>query len=174
MYCCNTVFLMLKLEYICGGGAKSWYSDSIGLKWQDIFTHFSAREIALLGTFLISISFFKNLSSVCRYHDTIERYCDETDTWEIVGEMPTSRSSLSCVSLLLRKDIHISSCPGTPNDNWLQVLGRWKAFTGYYMPRYWETTQGRVVNFLLKWEAWVGHSSVRAESQFLNRWQLEG
>lgn len=111
---------------------------------------------------------------MCRYHDTIERYCDETDTWEIVGEMPTSRSSLSCVSLLLRKDIHMSSCPGTPNDNWLQVLGRWKAFTGYYMPRYWETTQGRVVNFLLKREAWVGHSSVRAESQFFNWWQLEG
>uniref|UniRef100_A0A8P4G943 BACK domain-containing protein n=1 Tax=Dicentrarchus labrax TaxID=13489 RepID=A0A8P4G943_DICLA len=52
-----------------------------------------------------------------RYHDTIERYCDETDMWEIVGEMPTSRSWLSCVSLQLRKDIHISSCPGTPNDN---------------------------------------------------------
>ncbi len=52
-----------------------------------------------------------------RYHDTIERYCDETDTWEIVGEMPTSRSWLSCVSLQLRKDIHMSSCPGTPNDN---------------------------------------------------------
>ncbi|XP_031728168.1 kelch-like protein 24 isoform X1 [Anarhichas minor] len=52
-----------------------------------------------------------------RYHDTIERYCDETDTWEIVGEMPTSRSWLSCVSLQLRKDIHMSSYPGTPNDN---------------------------------------------------------
>lgn len=53
-----------------------------------------------------------------RYHDTIERYCDETDTWEIVGEMPTSRSWLSCVSLQLRKDIHMRSCPGMPNDNW--------------------------------------------------------
>ncbi|XP_030264490.1 kelch-like protein 20 [Sparus aurata] len=52
-----------------------------------------------------------------RYHDTIERYCDETDMWEIVGEMPTSRSWLSCVSLQLRKDIHMTSCPGTPNDN---------------------------------------------------------
>ncbi|KAM6914036.1 kelch-like protein 24 isoform 2-T2 [Lycodopsis pacificus] len=52
-----------------------------------------------------------------RYHDTIERYCDETDTWEIVGEMPTSRSWLSCVSLQLRKDIHMSSYPGTPNDD---------------------------------------------------------
>ncbi|XP_017277332.1 kelch-like protein 20 [Kryptolebias marmoratus] len=52
-----------------------------------------------------------------RYHDTIERYCDETDTWEIVGEMPTSRSWLSCVSLQLRKDVHITSCPGTPNNN---------------------------------------------------------
>ncbi|XP_020790298.1 kelch-like protein 20 [Boleophthalmus pectinirostris] len=51
-----------------------------------------------------------------RYHDTIERYCEDTDTWEIVGEMPTSRSWLSCVSLQLRKDIHMSSCPGTPND----------------------------------------------------------
>lgn len=52
-----------------------------------------------------------------RYHDTIERYCNETDTWEIVAEMPTSRSSLSCVSLLLRKNIHMSSCPESPNDN---------------------------------------------------------
>ncbi|XP_068192822.1 kelch-like protein 3 isoform X4 [Antennarius striatus] len=52
-----------------------------------------------------------------RYHDTIERYCDETDTWEIVGEMPTSRSWLSCVSLQLRKDIHICSGPGTPHSN---------------------------------------------------------
>ncbi|XP_041831337.1 kelch-like protein 20 isoform X2 [Melanotaenia boesemani] len=52
-----------------------------------------------------------------RYHDTIERYCDETNTWEIVGEMPTSRSWLSCVSLQLRKDIHESSCPDTPNEN---------------------------------------------------------
>ncbi|XP_028267808.1 kelch-like protein 20 isoform X2 [Parambassis ranga] len=52
-----------------------------------------------------------------RYHDTIERYCDETDTWEIIGEMPTSRSWLSCVPLRLRKDIHVSSCPGTPKDN---------------------------------------------------------
>ena len=58
----------------------------------------------------------------CRYHDTIERYCDETDTWEIVGEMPTSRSWLSCVSLQLRKDIHMSSCPGTPNDNWSTTI----------------------------------------------------
>ncbi|KAM9843414.1 kelch-like protein 24 isoform 2-T3 [Aulostomus maculatus] len=52
-----------------------------------------------------------------RYHDTIERYCDDTDTWEIVGEMPTSRSWLSCVSLQLRKDIPMGSCPGTPSDN---------------------------------------------------------
>ncbi|KAM9745214.1 kelch-like protein 24 isoform 1-T1 [Menidia menidia] len=52
-----------------------------------------------------------------RYHDTIERYCDETDMWEIVGEMPTSRSWLSCVSLQLRKDIHLSGSPGALNDN---------------------------------------------------------
>ncbi|KAF3846386.1 hypothetical protein F7725_003464 [Dissostichus mawsoni] len=51
-----------------------------------------------------------------RYHDTIERYCDETDVWEIVGEMPTSRSWLSCVSLQLRKDIHMCCLPGIPND----------------------------------------------------------
>ncbi|XP_054615432.1 kelch-like protein 20 isoform X2 [Dunckerocampus dactyliophorus] len=51
-----------------------------------------------------------------RYHDTIERFCDVTDTWEIVGELPTSRSWLSCVSLLLRKDIHCNICPSKPND----------------------------------------------------------
>uniref|UniRef100_A0A3Q2UGM4 Si:ch211-256e16.3 n=3 Tax=Fundulus heteroclitus TaxID=8078 RepID=A0A3Q2UGM4_FUNHE len=52
-----------------------------------------------------------------RYHDTIERYCEESDTWEIVGEMPTSRSWLSCASLQLRKNVHISSPPGTPTEN---------------------------------------------------------
>ena len=40
-----------------------------------------------------------------RYHDTIERYCSKTDTWEIVGEMPSSRSWLSCVTLPLRRDL---------------------------------------------------------------------
>ncbi|XP_003964679.2 kelch-like protein 20 [Takifugu rubripes] len=52
-----------------------------------------------------------------RYHDTIERYCEDTDTWEIVSEMTTSRSWLSCVSLQLRKDIHMGSCNGTPSDS---------------------------------------------------------
>ncbi|XP_019714784.1 kelch-like ECH-associated protein 1 [Hippocampus comes] len=51
-----------------------------------------------------------------RYHDTIERYCDETNTWEIVGEMPTSRSWLSCVSLLLRKDDLSHYYPSLPNS----------------------------------------------------------
>ncbi|XP_037113067.1 kelch-like protein 17 isoform X3 [Syngnathus acus] len=51
-----------------------------------------------------------------RYHDTIERYCDKTDTWEIVGEMPTSRSWLSCVSLLLRKDGVSHYFPALPNS----------------------------------------------------------
>lgn len=40
--------------------------------------------------------------------------------------MPTSRSSLSCVSLLLRKDIHMSSCPESPNDNWLKMFSKWE------------------------------------------------
>lgn len=52
-----------------------------------------------------------------RYHDTIERYCEDNDTWEIVGELYTSRSWLSCVSLQLRKDIHVSSRTETPNDS---------------------------------------------------------
>ena len=50
------------------------------------------------------------LRLLLRYHDTIERYCDETDVWEIVGEMPTSRSWLSCVSLPLRRDSHNDDC----------------------------------------------------------------
>ncbi|XP_051570772.1 LOW QUALITY PROTEIN: ring canal kelch homolog [Myxocyprinus asiaticus] len=49
-----------------------------------------------------------------RYHDTIEWYCE--DSWKIVGEMPTSRSWLSCVSLQLRKDNHMSSHPGTASE----------------------------------------------------------
>lgn len=77
-------------------------------------------------SFFLSIVPFLKTCSLCRYHDTIERYCNETDTWEIVAEMPTSRSSLSCVSLLLRKDIHMSSCPESPNDNWLQMFSKWE------------------------------------------------
>lgn len=63
-----------------------------------------------------------------RYHDTIERYCEDTDTWEIVSEMTTSRSWLSCVSLQLRKDIHIGSCTGTPSDSWVRET---PIFPGY-------------------------------------------
>ncbi|KAK3091829.1 hypothetical protein FSP39_022975 [Pinctada imbricata] len=40
-----------------------------------------------------------------RYHDTIECYDPETDTWEIVGELQSSRSWLSCVSIIVRKEI---------------------------------------------------------------------
>lgn len=42
---------------------------------------------------------------ISRYHDTIECYDPETDSWEIVGEMQSSRSWLSCVSLVLHKDV---------------------------------------------------------------------
>ncbi|XP_078096673.1 LOW QUALITY PROTEIN: kelch-like protein 24 [Mustelus asterias] len=38
-----------------------------------------------------------------RYHDTIEQYSEETGKWEIFGEMLTSRSWLSCVSVRYRK-----------------------------------------------------------------------
>ena len=34
-----------------------------------------------------------------RYHDTIECYDPEEDRWDIVGEMSSSRSWLSCVAL---------------------------------------------------------------------------
>ncbi|XP_076072737.1 kelch-like protein 24 [Mytilus galloprovincialis] len=40
-----------------------------------------------------------------RYHDTIECYDPITDSWEIIGEMQTSRSWLSCVSMVIRKDL---------------------------------------------------------------------
>ncbi|XP_067881949.1 kelch-like protein 20 isoform X3 [Heterodontus francisci] len=39
-----------------------------------------------------------------RYHDTIEQYSEETGKWEIFGEMLTSRSWLSCVSVKIQKD----------------------------------------------------------------------
>jgi len=44
-----------------------------------------------------------------RYHDTIERYDAESDQWLVVGEMPSSRSWLSCVALQIKKD-HSSVC----------------------------------------------------------------
>ena len=34
-----------------------------------------------------------------RYHDTIECYDPQEDKWDIVGEMSSSRSWLSCVGL---------------------------------------------------------------------------
>ncbi|XP_013395524.1 kelch-like protein diablo [Lingula anatina] len=40
-----------------------------------------------------------------RYHDTIECYNVDKDEWEIVGEMPTSRSWLSCVAMMIRRDL---------------------------------------------------------------------
>ena len=41
----------------------------------------------------------------CRYHDTIECYDETKDEWSIIGEMPTSRSWLSCVAMTLRRDV---------------------------------------------------------------------
>ena len=40
-----------------------------------------------------------------RYHDTIESYDPLTDTWTVVGDMPSSRSWLSSVALTIRKDL---------------------------------------------------------------------
>ena len=39
-----------------------------------------------------------------RYHDTIECYDEAKDCWEIIGEMPSSRSWLSCAAMTIRKD----------------------------------------------------------------------
>ena len=36
-----------------------------------------------------------------RYHDTVESYDPEVDRWDIVGEMSSSRSWLSCVALMV-------------------------------------------------------------------------
>lgn len=44
-----------------------------------------------------------------RYHDTIERYDAEANQWLVVGEMPSSRSWLSCVALQIKKD-HSAVC----------------------------------------------------------------
>ena len=40
-----------------------------------------------------------------RYHDTIESYDPTSDTWTVVGDMPSSRSWLSSVALTIRKDL---------------------------------------------------------------------
>ena len=37
-----------------------------------------------------------------RYHDTIEAYDPKRDVWEVVGEMGSSRSWLSCVPLTIK------------------------------------------------------------------------
>ena len=39
------------------------------------------------------------------YHDTIESYDPATDSWTVVGDMPSSRSWLSSVALTIRKDL---------------------------------------------------------------------
>ena len=41
----------------------------------------------------------------CRYHDTIECYDEVEDRWEIIGEMPTSRSWLSCVAMTIHREV---------------------------------------------------------------------
>lgn len=40
-----------------------------------------------------------------RYHDTIECYDADTDTWSLAGEMPSSRSWLSCVPLQIKRSL---------------------------------------------------------------------
>ena len=40
-------------------------------------------------------------SNLLRYHDTIEAYDPVRDVWETAGEMPSSRSWLSCVPLVV-------------------------------------------------------------------------
>ena len=45
-----------------------------------------------------------------RYHDTIERYDLDADRWTVVGEMPSSRSWLSCVALQIKKDHSAGKC----------------------------------------------------------------
>ena len=40
-----------------------------------------------------------------RYHDTIECYDPDKDTWTVTGDMPSSRSWLSAVALTIRKDL---------------------------------------------------------------------
>lgn len=82
------------------------------------------------GSYILAPFYFWIAHLSGRYHDTIERYSEETDSWEIVGEMPTSRSWLSCVSMQLRKDTRGGSCPGTaaetefPDVDWkLQICG---------------------------------------------------
>ncbi len=52
--------------------------------------------------------------TVHRYHDTIECYDEDNDVWDIIGEMPTSRSWLSCVAMTIRRDLQprekVTSC----------------------------------------------------------------
>jgi len=40
-----------------------------------------------------------------RYHDTIEYFDEPAGRWTIIGELPTSRSWLSCVPMTVRKDM---------------------------------------------------------------------
>ena len=69
---------------------------------------------------LMCFSFFS------RYHDTIECYDEASDVWEIIGEMPTSRSWLSCVAMTIRKDLapkdKVTSCIVWPQSGWMPVV----------------------------------------------------
>ena len=49
-----------------------------------------------------------------RYHDTIECYDVSADEWTIVGEMPSSRSWLSCVAMTIRRDLVFKHDKVTP------------------------------------------------------------
>ena len=40
-----------------------------------------------------------------RYHDTIESYDPETDTWRIIGELQSCRSWLSCSPVFVKKEL---------------------------------------------------------------------
>ena len=48
---------------------------------------------------------YENKHIFFRYHDTIEYFDEAAGRWTIIGELPTSRSWLSCVPMTVRKDM---------------------------------------------------------------------
>ena len=97
----------------------------------------------LVCTFLGSFSFIDLIRLIfiyiiwwflCRYHDTIECYDPESDSWEIIAEMQSSRSWLSCVSMVIRKEI-INKERSTPFCNvWSWLFCKEPLIMSTFMP----------------------------------------
>ena len=68
--------------------------------FHNYFPHFYVKKSIISKNILVTLG----EEGWDHYHDTIECYDPNNDKWEIVGEMGSSRSWLSCVGLTVKME----------------------------------------------------------------------